>query len=170
MSPADGDVLCIPDPATFTQLPWKPEVAWLACNPYHAGEEIEQAPRNVLRRQMAALKEQGLEMKTGVELEFFLLDPDQAKHGQAVLGDPGDNAEKPCYDQAALMKRYDVISEIITCMESLGWGPYQADHEVRPFFSLLALLLGVYSLTSRADGRALPGLGRERSVRDQLGI
>ena len=40
MSPADGVVLCIPDPATFTQLPWKPEVAWLACNPYHAGEEM----------------------------------------------------------------------------------------------------------------------------------
>ena len=27
MSPADGDVLCLPDPSSFTQLPWKPEVA-----------------------------------------------------------------------------------------------------------------------------------------------
>eukprot|EP01047_Picozoa_sp_COSAG01_P101400 COSAG01_NODE_31142_length_603_cov_0.672619_1_plen_150_part_10 len=96
---------------------------------YHAGEEIAHAPRNVLRRQMAALAEQGLEMKTGVELEFFLLDQAEAQAGRAQLGDPGDNAEKPCYDQAALMKRFDVIAEITTAMETLGWGPYQADHE-----------------------------------------
>ncbi|MET0710667.1 MAG: type III glutamate--ammonia ligase, partial [Tardiphaga sp.] len=36
---------------------------------------------------------------------------------------------KPCYDQSALMRRYDVIGEISDCMQQLGWGPYQSDHE-----------------------------------------
>jgi glutamine synthetase len=131
MSPADGDVLCLPDPSSFTQLPWKKEVAWLACNPHHGvnsrhdGEEIDQAPRNVLRAQMAKFEAMGLELKTGVELEFFLLDADDTSQ----LSDPTDTAAKPCYDQAALMKRYDFIAELVSAMEALGWGPYQADHE-----------------------------------------
>src|SRR5687767_13661888 len=33
MTPADPDVLAIPDPASLIQLPWKPEVGWLAADP-----------------------------------------------------------------------------------------------------------------------------------------
>ncbi|WP_370209475.1 type III glutamate--ammonia ligase, partial [Salipiger bermudensis] len=40
-----------------------------------------------------------------------------------------DTAEKPCYDQQAVMRRYDVIAEIWDYMLELGWGPYQNDHE-----------------------------------------
>ena len=36
---------------------------------------------------------------------------------------------KPCYDQQAVMRRYDVIAEICDCMLELGWKPYQNDHE-----------------------------------------
>jgi len=63
-------------------------------------------------------------MKTGVECEFFLLDPTAV-----AVGDTSDRAEKPCYDQLALMRRYDVITEICDAMADLGWGPYQNDHE-----------------------------------------
>ena len=41
----------------------------------------------------------------------------------------GDTQEKPCYDQAAIMRRLDVIAEISSTMIQLGWGPYQNDHE-----------------------------------------
>jgi glutamine synthetase type III len=40
-----------------------------------------------------------------------------------------DRQAKPCYDQSALMRRYDVITEICDAMLALGWKPYQADHE-----------------------------------------
>ena len=63
-------------------------------------------------------------MKTGVEAEFFLLTPEGDK-----ISDPADTAAKPCYDQQAVMRRYDVISEICDYMLDLGWGPYQNDHE-----------------------------------------
>jgi glutamine synthetase len=59
-----------------------------------------------------------------VEPEFFLLTPD----GTAA-SDPYDTATKPCYDQQAVMRRYDVIAEVCDYMLSLGWEAYQNDHE-----------------------------------------
>ena len=40
-----------------------------------------------------------------------------------------DVQAKPCYDAHALMRRYELISTLVSHMEQLGWGPYQADHE-----------------------------------------
>ena len=37
--------------------------------------------------------------------------------------------DKPCHDQSALMRRYEVISAVCDTMRELGWGPYQNDHE-----------------------------------------
>ncbi len=48
--------------------------------------------------------------------------------GEAVA-DARDRQAKPCYDQHALMRRYDLITEICDAMQKLGWGPYQNDHE-----------------------------------------
>ena len=44
MSPADGDMFAIPDPDSLIQLPWKPEVGWLAGDLYLDGKAIEASP------------------------------------------------------------------------------------------------------------------------------
>jgi glutamine synthetase len=124
MTPADPDMLAIPDPSTLIQLPWKPEVGWMAAEPWMSGALVEQAPRAVLRRVVEKAASQGLDMRVGVEPEFFLIQPDGA-----AISDGADRQPKPCYDQLALMRRYDVIAEICDAMEALGWGPYQNDHE-----------------------------------------
>jgi glutamate---methylamine ligase len=124
MTPADPDVLAIPDPASLIQLPWKREVGWLAADPYMNGKPVDHAPRNILKRMIAKADKAGFQLKTGVECEFFLLSPD----GTAI-SDAADTQSKPCYDQSALMRRYDVISEICDSMLELGWGAYQNDHE-----------------------------------------
>jgi glutamine synthetase type III len=124
MTAADADLFAIPDAASVTQLPWKPEFAWVAADLYLDGKVVEQAPRAVLKRQVATAKELGLRVKTGVEAEFFLVLPDGTK-----ISDPFDTAEKPCYDQQALLRRADVITEICDHMLALGWKPYQNDHE-----------------------------------------
>jgi glutamine synthetase len=124
LSPADPDMFAIPDPETLIQLPWKPEVGWLASDVWMAGAPVDQAPRNVLKRVIAAAGDAGYEMKSGVECEFFLTNAD----GTAIA-DSADTATKPCYDQAALMRRYDVITEICDAMLALGWEAYQNDHE-----------------------------------------
>ncbi len=124
MTPADPDMLAVPDPSSVIQLPWKPEVAWVAAHCMMEGAEVAQAPRNVLRRQIAAAAQEGLRVKTGIEAEYFLLLPDGSE-----ISDPLDTAAKPCYDQQAVMRRYDVVAEICDYMLELGWGPYQNDHE-----------------------------------------
>ena len=124
MSPADSDMLAVPDSSAVVKLPWKPDVAWVPANCYMDGSTVEQAPRNILGRLVEHLKKQGIEVKTGVEAEFFLLSED----GSAI-SDDFDYAEKPCYDQQIIMRRFDVIAEICDYMLSLGWNPYQNDHE-----------------------------------------
>jgi len=124
MTPAHPDMFSIPDPTSLIQLPWKPEVAWLAGDLWMDGKEVEASPRVALKRQMARAVKKGHHMKTGVECEYFLITPD----GLAI-SDANDTQEKPCYDQSALMRRYDVISEICDAMIELGWNPYQNDHE-----------------------------------------
>ena len=124
MTPADPDMFALPDPDSLIQLPWNREVGWLASDLWMDGAEVEISPRIVLKRQIARAAERGWRMKTGVECEFFLL-----SGGEVALSDPRDTQDKPCYDQAALMRRYDVISEICDAMIELGWRPYQNDHE-----------------------------------------
>ena len=124
MTPAHPDMLAVPDPASVIQLPWKPEVAWVAANCVMENEDVAQAPRNVLRRLVDEAASEGLRVKTGIEAEFFLLTADGSE-----ISDPLDTAAKPCYDQQAVMRRYDVIAEICDYMLELGWGPYQNDHE-----------------------------------------
>ena len=124
MTPAHPDMLAVPDPSSVIQLPWKPEVAWVAGNCVMEDEDVAQAPRNVLRRLIDEAATEGLHVKTGIEAEYFLLTPDGSQ-----ISDPFDTAEKPCYDQQAVMRRYDVVREICDYMLELGWGPYQNDHE-----------------------------------------
>jgi glutamine synthetase len=124
MNPADPDMFAIPDPQSLIQLPWQPEVGWLAGDLWMEGQPVEAAPRVVLKRQIENARKLGYRMKTGVECEYFLIEAD----GKAI-SDPRDIQEKPCYDQAALMRRYDVIREICDAMIAMGWNPYQNDHE-----------------------------------------
>jgi len=124
MTPAHPDMFAIPDPDSLIQLPWKPEVGWLAADLWMDGKPVQASPRVALKRQIEAAEKQGYRVKTGVECEFFLTNP--AGDG---LSDEMDREEKPCYDQSALMRRYDVISEICDAMLSLDWNPYQNDHE-----------------------------------------
>ena len=124
MTPAHPDLFAVPDASSVIQLPWKKDVAWVAADCMMEGELVGQAPRNVLKKLVKEAEAAGKRVKTGVEAEFFLITADGAK-----ISDEYDTAEKPCYDQQAVMRRYDVISEICDYMLELGWGAYQNDHE-----------------------------------------
>jgi glutamate---methylamine ligase len=124
MTPADSDMLAVPDPSSAIQLPWKPEVAWVASNCVMNGKSVDQAPRNTLMRLVEEAAAQGVRVKTGVEPEFSFVSFD----GKS-LSDENDNSKKPCYDQQALMRRFEIIREASDAMLDLGWEPYQNDHE-----------------------------------------
>jgi glutamine synthetase len=125
LSPADPDVLAVPDPASLFQLPWQPEIAWMPADLYTVdGLPVQQTPRLVLKQVLGQAEEMGYRIKTGVECEYFLLSAD----GNGI-SDSRDRQPKPCYDQQSLMRRYEVIREICDGMLTLGWGAYQNDHE-----------------------------------------
>jgi len=124
MTPADTDMFAIPDPDSLIQLPWNKEVGWLASDLWMSGKPVKASPRVMLKNQIQKLSKKDLIMKSGVECEYFLITPDGLK-----ISDDRDIQSKPCYDQSALMRRYDLIKEICDCMIELGWNPYQNDHE-----------------------------------------
>jgi glutamine synthetase type III len=124
MTPAYPDMLGIADPDSFMQLPWRPDIGWVACDLVMEGKEVEASPRVMLKRQLEKASAKGYRIKTGVECEFFLLNPDGT-----ALSDPMDTQSKPCYDQGALMRRVDLIGAISDGMQALDYGNYQNDHE-----------------------------------------
>ncbi|SFL63899.1 glutamine synthetase [Shimia aestuarii] len=70
-----GDILLVPDPATFHPLPWAPHSAWLLCDAhFKSGAEIPFASRTVLRRALDQLGAQNLSLTVGLELEFHVLE------------------------------------------------------------------------------------------------
>ena len=124
MTPADADMFASPDPDSLIQLPWNKEVGWLASDLWMNGKPVDASPRVMLKKQIDKLSKKNLTMKSGVECEYFLISPDGLS-----IADPRDIQSKPCYDQSALMRRYDLIKEICDCMIELEWGPYQNDNE-----------------------------------------
>ena len=107
MSPADTDMFAIPDPDSLIQLPWNKEVGWLASDLWMGGKPVKASPRVMLKEQISKLNKKDLQMKSGVECEYFLISQDGSS-----IADTRDTQSKPCYDQSALMRRYDFIKEI----------------------------------------------------------
>ena len=124
MTPADADMFAIPDTNSLIQLPWNKEVGWLASDLWMKGKPVKASPRVILKEQIKKLDKNNLKMKSGVECEYFLISPDGSS-----IADPRDIQSKPCYDQSALMRRYELIKEVCDSMIELGWNPYQNDHE-----------------------------------------
>jgi len=124
LTPAHPDMFALPDPNSLIQLPWKPEVGWLAADLWMHGAPIESSPRVALKRLIQRANDKGYRPMAGIECEYHLI-----KRDRHALADDHDTANKPCYDQSALMRQYDIIKEICDCMLELGWQPYQNDHE-----------------------------------------
>ena len=124
MTPADSDMFGVPDPNSLIQLPWNKEIGWLASDLYMDGKPVKASPRIMLKEQIKKMSQKKLQVKSGVECEYFLISEDGS-----TIADKRDIQSKPCYDQSALMRRYDLIKEICDCMLEMGWKPYQNDHE-----------------------------------------
>ena len=124
MSPSDPDMAAIPDPNSLIQLPWQMDVAWLAADLWMNDQPVNASPRVMLRNQIDRLAKKNMHLKSGVECEYFLITPS----GNSIA-DQNDIADKPCYDQSALMRQFELIRAICDSMILLGWRPYQNDHE-----------------------------------------
>lgn len=71
------DVFAVPDVATFRLLPWRPKAGHVISDIVaHDRNPSLLDPRSVLKRVLARLAAHGYTAKVGVELEFYLLNPD----------------------------------------------------------------------------------------------
>ena len=126
-TPADPDLIAVPDPASYMRVPWQPELAVLQCDIQVEGQPWEFTPRLILKNQLAKLEERDMTYKVGVEAEYFLVarQPD----GSVSVADPLDTATSPCYDVKALTRMFPHLARVSKYCNELGWGNYANDHE-----------------------------------------
>lgn len=79
------DVFALPDLPTFKEIPWRPGVGHVISDIVtHDRSPSRLDPRAVLRRVIGRLGELGYTAKIGVELEFYLLNPDGSTFQDAI--------------------------------------------------------------------------------------
>ena len=126
--PKDPDLMAIPDPASFTPVPFIREgLAIVHCDPHVNGAPWPYAPRVILKSLIAQAADAGFEPWVGAEVEYFLLtrNPD----GSLSTADAADTADQPCYDARGVTRMYEHLTSISTAMNTLGWSNYANDHE-----------------------------------------
>jgi glutamine synthetase len=126
-SPADPDMIAMPDPASYTLVPWQPGLAVLQCDIHVEGEPWPYAPRLILKGMLETARERGLEYNVGCEAEYFLVRRVEA--GGIEVADPLDRSEAPCYDAKGLTRMFDHLTKVSKYMNRLGWANYANDHE-----------------------------------------
>jgi glutamine synthetase len=83
-----SNLLLLPDPSSFRQLPWSPATGWMSGQPwFQNGQPVELDTRRILQRALQRLDDAGFAMQCGLEVEFHIyriedtaaqLDPEQA--------------------------------------------------------------------------------------------
>ena len=126
-TPADPDILAIPDPDSYVQLPWQPNVAAMQCDPTVEGAAWPYAPRVILKQMLAQAAQQDLVLKAGVEVEYSLLA--READGSLRPADERDTSALPCYDARGLTTALDHLTTVSRHMDAMGWGNYANDHE-----------------------------------------
>lgn len=85
-----GDILMLPDPATFSILPWSPHSAWIFCDPrFKSGDIIPFSPRDMLKAAVQKLASRNLDLVVGLEVEFHVFERVDAKLDHADATMPG---------------------------------------------------------------------------------
>jgi glutamine synthetase len=83
-----GDILMLPDPATFRILPWSPHSAWIFCDPrFKSGAIMPFSPRDMLKSAVHKLSQENLALVVGLEVEFHVferVDP-MLEHADATM-------------------------------------------------------------------------------------
>ncbi len=127
--PDAHDLMARVDLDTYTPMPHQKGVARFAADLFVDDRPHPYCPRQNLKRVLDQARRMGFSLNVGIEPEFFLVvkNPDGSIKGY----DPRDvdHARKPCYDYKTMAPVLDLLRELTTALNALGWGVYQADHE-----------------------------------------
>jgi glutamine synthetase len=126
-SPADPDMIAVPDLASYTHVPWQPNLAVLQCDIHVDGQPWPYTPRLILKGMLEKARDRGLDYQVGMEAEYFLVRRNDG--GGIEVADPLDRLAGPCYDAKGLTRMYDHLTTVSKYMNRLGWQNYANDHE-----------------------------------------
>lgn len=126
-APNDDEIASVPDLDSITQLPWRPEVAWMpADNTFH-GEPYEINTRVALKKVLKQAADMGFGFNLGIECELYVLK--QGEDGKLSVPNKDDKLSKAAYDVRCFMDQFDFLDKVATTINHLGWDLYSFDHE-----------------------------------------
>ena len=125
----ESDVVAIPDPSTFTILPWRSSddiaVGRMFCDVHTPdGKPYAGDPRGTLKRLLKKTNDMGFTFYVGPELEFFFF---KSSEGQPQTLDHGGYFDLTPLDVASDLRR-----DIVMALESMGIPVEYSHHEVAP--------------------------------------
>jgi len=135
-----GDVVMVPDPATFRVLPWAPGTGWMLCDLYHNdGRPVVASTRRLAQAASARLTQRGFEYVSGLEVEFYLTKLDDPALAVQDAGQPGRPPEVSLLHRGYAYlteQRYDQVEPIVeilrrTCL-ALGLPLHSLEVEFGP--------------------------------------
>ena len=124
---SDEEVSSRPDPESVIILPWRKDTAWFASDLWCEGKPFEPCSRNIFKGVLAQAAEMGFTFNFGIEPEFFLLK--EGEHGEIAPIGPRDNLAKPAYDLRSTLDSLELLEEIVSTLNDLGYDVYSYDHE-----------------------------------------
>ena len=124
---SDEEVSSRPDPESVIILPWRKDTAWFASDLWCEGKPFEPCSRNIFKGVLAQAANMGYTFNFGIEPEFFLLQEDE-QGGFVPIG-PRDDLAKPAYDIRSTLDSLELLEEIVSTLNDLGYDVYSYDHE-----------------------------------------
>ena len=120
-----GEVRIIPDPATFTQLPWLNRTASMLSDLREQdGSEWGGCPRTVLKHAIETARQAGIQIFAAFESEFYL--------AHDVGEGPTPWANGPVYSSAGMDRASTVIDDMVDNLTDQGFIVEQAINEYGP--------------------------------------
>jgi glutamine synthetase len=134
------DVMLIPDPATFTILPWADRTGWMLCDVYFGnGKPVPIDGRGLLRRKLDQLADSGYEFVSGLELEFYILRNDEItlkpEHAGFTPPPPKTSVFERGYQylsETRLDSMSQTLDAIADALTGLGYPPRSIEDEWGP--------------------------------------
>ncbi|MFM9262206.1 glutamine synthetase family protein [Rhodococcus sp. 5A-K4] len=158
------NVIMVPDPGTFTILPWADKTALVFCDLYLAdGRPFPLAPRTILKNTLTKMADAGYHLVTGIEMEWYLTKLVDDGLETASLGAPGTPADPPTVAPVGRGYNYllldhldevdDTIRPIREALDAMGLPIRSFDDEWAPsqFETTFDVLEGI----AAADAAAL---------------
>lgn len=120
-----GEIRLVPDPATFTVLPWAPGSASMLCDQLgHDRQDWGACPRSYLKAVLARAADRGIHVQASFENEYYLA---REQDGRYVASDLTDHA--PVYSAIGHDLHADLMVQTVQALEAQGLVVEQAINE-----------------------------------------